>query len=161
MTSVIKIEKDEIIYFKAFLLSRTDVLIQETKSSHESFRVKKNDATIIGYTSGSIVINNDEVKPMINEILYSIREHKLNFDIMIGSDEAGKGEWLGPLVIAAVALNPKQVLFLQGEGVKDSKLLKSNNLASLSNLIKSNSIDYQIIPIYPCSCFPTLMWLQI
>ena len=149
MTSVVKIEKDEIIYFKAYLSSRNDILIQETKNPHEAFRAKYNDSTIIGYTSGNIVINNDKIKPIINDILFSIRGHKLNFDIMIGSDEAGKGEWLGPLVIAAVALNPKQVLFLQGEGVRDSKLLKSNNLLSLSNLIKSNSIDYQIISIHP------------
>ena len=113
------------------------------------FRAKINNFTIVGYDTGNIVINSDELKPLVNEILYEMRKHKLNFDISIGSDETGKGEWLGPLTIAAVALNPSQLLYLQGEGVKDSKELNISNIDKLSNIIKNNSIDYSIIPIYP------------
>jgi len=149
VTSVVKIEQDEIIYFKAFLSSRSDVTLLDKKSDYESFRVKINNYTIVGYDTGNIVINSDELKPIINEILYEIRKHKLNFDIAIGSDETGKGEWLGPLTIAAVALNPSQILYLQGEGVKDSKELNYNNIETLSKTIKNNSINYHVISIYP------------
>lgn len=149
MTSVVKIEKDEVIYFKAFLSSRNDVHILETTNPHEAFRAKINDSTIVGYTSGSVVINNDKIKPIIDDILYDIRKHKLNYDIIIGSDEAGKGEWLGPLVVAAVALTPKQVLYLQGKGVRDSKLIKTNVIKSLSTVIKAYSVNYKIVSIYP------------
>ena len=149
MTSVVKIKKDEVIYFKAFLSSRNDVSLQEIKSPHESFRGKSNGNTIVGYTSGNIVINSDELKPIVNEVLFEIRKHKLDFNFVIGSDETGKGEWLGPLTIAAVALDPDQVLYLQSEGVKDSKELSADRILLLSNLIKKNSVGYEIKSIYP------------
>lgn len=149
MTSVLKIGKDEVIYFKAYLSSRSDVVQLDLTTTDEAFRVKIGNYSLVGYNTGSIVYNSESLKGIIVEILYQIREHKLNFDIMIGSDEAGKGEWLGPLVVSAVALNPKQVISLQAEGVRDSKLIKSQNLISLSELIKSNSLGYQVISIYP------------
>lgn len=149
MTSVFKIGRDEVIYFKAYLSSRSDVVFLDPTTTHEAFRAKIGNYSLVGYNTGSIVYNSESLKNMIVEILCQVREHGLNFDIMIGSDEAGKGEWLGPLVIAAVALNPKQVISLQAEGVRDSKLIKSQNLKSLSELIKSNSLGYQVISIYP------------
>jgi len=149
LTSVLKIGKDEVIYFKAYLSSRSDVVQLDLTTTDEAFRVKIGNYSLVGYNTGSIVYNSESLKGIIVEILYQIREHKLNFDIMIGSDEAGKGEWLGPLVVSAVALNPKQVISLQAEGVRDSKLIKSQNLISLSELIKSNSLGYQVISIYP------------
>ena len=39
-----------------------------------------------------------------------------------GIDEAGRGPWAGPVVIAAVILNPDRI----PEGLKDSKLLTAN-----------------------------------
>jgi len=138
VTSVVKIEKGEVIYFKAFLLSRSDVVLQEVKSQYESFRAKSNGYTIVGYTSGNIVINSDELKPMINDILYEIRKHKLNFDMVIGSDEAGKGEWLGPMVVAAVAANQEQIYELQAHGVMDSKELSLTRIRKLASVIRDH-----------------------
>jgi ribonuclease HII len=39
-----------------------------------------------------------------------------------GIDEAGRGPWAGPVVVAAVILNPDRI----PEGLKDSKLLTAN-----------------------------------
>lgn len=149
MTSTVKIKNDEIIYFKAFLSSKKDVKLLETKSQYEAFRAKVRGGLIIGYTSGSIVINKEDILSLVNEILIDIRRHKLDFDVVIGSDEAGKGEWLGPLTIAAVALTPNQVLNFQSEGVRDSKLLKTEKIIELSNYIKENSVAFHITSISP------------
>jgi len=71
------------------------------------------------------------------------------FDVIIGSDEAGKGEWLGPMTIAAVAINPQQSYFLINQGVMDSKELNVKTIMRLTDIIKANCLVYHIITITP------------
>jgi len=71
------------------------------------------------------------------------------FDVIIGSDEAGKGEWLGPMTIAAVAINPQQSYFLINQGVMDSKELNVETIMRLTDIIKANCLVYHIITITP------------
>jgi ribonuclease HIII len=54
----------------------------------------------------------------------------------IGMDESGKGDWFGPLVVAAVALEPRQAAALQQMGVRDSKLVEAAALPKLAALIE-------------------------
>ncbi len=55
--------------------------------------------------------------------------------MICGVDEAGKGPVLGPLVVAAVAVdNAKDI---QDLGIKDSKQLTPEKRKELSNLIKN------------------------
>ena len=70
-------------------------------------------------------------------------------EIIIGSDEAGKGEWLGPLCVAAVALTEKQSAYLATQGVMDSKELKRNRILELAGIIKNNCVFHYIVTITP------------
>lgn len=54
----------------------------------------------------------------------------------IGSDEAGKGDLFGPLVIAAVYVNKETKENLMKIGVKDSKKLSDNQINNLADEIK-------------------------
>ncbi len=54
----------------------------------------------------------------------------------IGSDEAGKGDFFGPLVIAAVYVNKQTKESLKKIGVKDSKKLSDNQINNLADEIK-------------------------
>lgn len=54
----------------------------------------------------------------------------------IGTDESGKGDVFGPLVVAAVAVNPPIVAALEKAGVKDCKQLKDNKVAALASEIR-------------------------
>jgi len=54
----------------------------------------------------------------------------------IGMDESGKGDWFGPLVVAAVALTPTQALALRQAGVRDSKELDAATLPKLAATIE-------------------------
>ncbi len=54
----------------------------------------------------------------------------------IGSDEAGKGDYFGPLVIAGVLVDNTIVKSLEELGVKDSKRLSDNSVKELANKIK-------------------------
>ena len=54
----------------------------------------------------------------------------------IGTDESGKGDVFGPLVIAAVAVNPESVRELTAIGVKDCKQLSDKKVSELAMKIR-------------------------
>jgi len=54
----------------------------------------------------------------------------------IGSDEAGKGDYFGPLVVAAVLVDNATVKSLEDLGAKDSKRLSDKSVTELASRIK-------------------------
>jgi len=72
---------------------------------------------------------------------------------LIGSDEAGKGEWLGPMTIAAVALTPQQSLYLVTQGVMDSKKLRLETILQLAGIIKGSN-NYSRRGAHRCGANP-------
>jgi len=66
----------------------------------------------------------------------------------IGTDESGKGDYFGPLVVAGVIVNNATSVQLKKIGVKDSKLLSDDIIKKLSPKIKfivDNKFDIIII----------------
>jgi ribonuclease HIII len=57
-------------------------------------------------------------------------------EAQIGMDESGKGDWFGPLVVAAVYLEPAQAAALRRAGVRDSKELDAEGLARAAAAIE-------------------------
>lgn len=55
----------------------------------------------------------------------------------VGMDESGKGDWFGPLVVAAVYLQPAQAAALRRAGVRDSKTIVSEDMTKVANAIES------------------------
>lgn len=74
---------------------------------------------------------------MISELLPKISVETTKA-MVIGSDEAGKGEWLGPIVVAAVAVSREQTYELQGEGVMNSKELSLTRIKELASFIRNH-----------------------
>jgi ribonuclease HIII len=72
------------------------------------------------------------------------------FTDYIGTDESGKGDYFGPLVVAAVYINPQTKMELEKIGVKDSKLFSDNNIkvleTSIKKIIGDNFVIIQINP---------------
>lgn len=54
---------------------------------------------------------------------------------VIGVDESGKGDYFGPLVVAAVHVDPERQESLAGLGIADSKTLTDTTVAYLADLI--------------------------
>lgn len=54
----------------------------------------------------------------------------------VGSDETGKGDYFGPLVVAAVRIEPEQAEGLSAEGVTDSKKVTDKSALRLGALIR-------------------------
>lgn len=68
----------------------------------------------------------------------------------IGTDESGKGDYFGPLVIAGVYLTPEAGNYLRSLGVRDSKELSDLQIQQLSADIKKvNEIIYDVVLISP------------
>ncbi|MEM1553843.1 MAG: hypothetical protein QXJ72_03015 [Thermoproteota archaeon] len=117
-------------------------------SRYEVLRGVVRNKTIIVYQSGSVVYDKSlkEVKNAIEEVLY---EYYKEAGTIIGSDEAGKGEALGPLTVAAVALNPRQAAHLQSIGVMDSKLIPDSRIFKLAKEVRKKSLAHSVLRITP------------
>ena len=66
----------------------------------------------------------------------------------IGTDESGKGDFFGPLVVAAVMVDENSVQVLQKAGVKDCKTVDDKNINKLAALIKNNCA-FSVVTINP------------
>jgi ribonuclease HIII len=66
----------------------------------------------------------------------------------IGSDEAGKGDYFGPLVVAAVLMDRQSADELSGLGVKDSKRLSESSIARLSATIRTRCV-HSVVAVGP------------
>jgi ribonuclease HIII len=66
----------------------------------------------------------------------------------IGTDESGKGDYFGPLVIAGVFLEDKQQSVLRELGVKDCKGLSDNRVRELAETLQQG-YTHSIVAIGP------------
>lgn len=57
-------------------------------------------------------------------------------DLWIGTDESGKGDFFGPLVVVGVLIDKKDEEYLMSKGVKDSKVLSDSVNKSLAIIIR-------------------------
>jgi len=136
----VKVKPKEVSKFKIILAKNENVQFVERKSQYEEFRAKFKGFPIIGYTTGKIVyLDEPETKKLVVNSIGALAKEKVT-DIVVGSDEAGKGEWLGPLVASAVALDHLQAVALQASGVMDSKELSTDRIRELAKSIKEISL---------------------
>jgi ribonuclease HIII len=68
----------------------------------------------------------------------------------IGTDESGKGDYFGPLVVAGVYLNPDTGKLLRSISIRDSKELSDYQIVQIASEIRKNSkVIFDIILISP------------
>ncbi len=134
--AVVKIEPEKLREAKNRLLRSNYVSEIATTSQYEHFRLRCEKGTIVAYTSGKIVASGKTCEALLQNMIQELDFGESGHDFIIGSDEAGKGEWLGPLVVAAVGLTPKQSTKLRAVGVMDSKSLSADRITSLSSEIE-------------------------
>jgi len=68
---------------------------------------------------------------------------------VVGVDDAGRGAVIGPLVIAGVLVNERDLPRLEELGVKDSKLLSPRRREQLAEEIKKLVLKYHVIELAP------------
>lgn len=130
-------------------LERLGATFFQPRSGYELFRARLDDDIFIGYTSGRVVYTDSPSARQNVRIILSHLMERPRFPLTIGSDEAGKGEWLGPMTVSAVALTPEQAITLQSLGVRDSKNLSSFQIRRLANVIRRGSEASHTVLISP------------
>lgn len=64
----------------------------------------------------------------------------------IGTDESGKGDFFGPLVIAGVMVDEQAAKIFSDAGIKDSKKITDKKILTLAPLIQQHSV-YSVVAI--------------
>lgn len=146
---MIKIKPEQLEQIEQLILKNQHATSENKKGVYESFRINFAGESIIAYTSGKIVSNGPRAEAIVQTSVLSLDSLTTDVDIIIGSDEAGKGEWLGPLVIAAVALTPSQSKLLQSYGVMDSKDIPIEHMGDLAHEIESHCTSMKTLMITP------------
>jgi len=147
-TTVIKVEPDLLPTLREQLMRESGVVARRTTNPYEFFRVSCGAGVIVAYTSGKIVISNDSTADVVRRVL-SMVSRRDKHGLTVGSDEAGKGEWLGPMVVGAVALTPDQAQSLRGWGIMDSKELRPEKIRGLAQRVRTGSLAHETVLISP------------
>ena len=109
-------------------------------NEHEILRIKDKNIFFILYKSHKLVYKESED---MARLLRSILTQDQEYEYVIGTDETGKGEWYGPLVIEGVALMPDQTKYLREIGIRDSKTLSQKKIDELGNYLRSSDVKRQ------------------
>ena len=136
------------------------------KIPYSCWRARKDKTTATAYESGKLSIQGKGTEELVQlviepEILKEARfgyetilaqqEHPEMFQPHAGIDESGKGDYFGPLVIAAVFVDSASATSLLEIGVQDSKTIKSEKkIYFLANKIKMITKDsFSLVTIGP------------
>lgn len=136
MQSTYVFESNSIKKSKAELLSFDASLVQVQNMSM-AWQLRSDKGTISAYSSGKIVVQSSDKKwaEKVNDLLcVSSADAKSSGDFFshIGVDEAGKGDYFGPMVVGAVFINSAELNSqLVKFGVRDSKKLTDKRAVEL------------------------------
>ena len=112
------------------------------------FSGAKTDHNVTFYTSGKLVVQGKGTKDFVEFVLepqvlgaatlgYETVLDPTLLDPRIGVDESGKGDFFGPLCVAAVYVNANVLQAWSGQGIRDSKKVSSDaQIAKLAKTIR-------------------------
>jgi ribonuclease HIII len=115
--------------------------------SRFGFKSKVLGVTLIGYTSGKLVVSGKGtesfvrgfIEPNVTKVAGLDADdgdlHPEWFEPHAGLDEAGKGDLFGPIVAATVIADGEAVRLWRKNGVRDSKKISHSNIVKLDRLI--------------------------
>lgn len=128
-----------------------------SKPPHTLLQGKKKGITCTLYESGSLTVQGKEMGPFIEfylepeilkEFRYSHPAALLDYTSRIGMDEAGKGDFFGPLCIAALFADEAQIKKLSELRVKDSKSFSDAAVLKIAQEIRKE-FAYTVIRLFP------------
>jgi len=128
-----------------------------TTPPHTLFSARKPGVSCTFYQSGKFTVQGKDKDDFI--IFYLEPEILQNFDYSnpksaidqtarIGCDEAGKGDFFGPLCCASFYYDPAQTDFLLSLKVNDSKTINDTKIASIAAKLKKHC-QFEVVTIFP------------
>lgn len=123
---------------------------------HARFSVRTNGTVLTCYESGKVVVQGNGAQMLAarflgNEDAVPVVEEALPEDIVatrLGSDEVGKGDYFGPLIIVAAYVDPVHLPEMRQLGVTDSKKLGDDRIRRLAGML-SEFIDHVVLTLEP------------
>ena len=114
------------------------------------FGAKGESVSVVLYTSGKLVVQGkgaSDFRLHRLQELTGLPEPRLKV-ATIGCDGAGKGDYFGPIVAAAVAMTPEEEQFLDEIPLCDSKTLSDRQIAGAAEHLR-NVVPHEVIVIGP------------
>jgi ribonuclease HIII len=135
---------------------------------HAQYRARREGTTVVSYRSGKLVVQGKGTQDFVQFLLEPevtgearmgyesvelLRQRPEMFEPHAGIDESGKGDYFGPLVVAAVYVDRATAGRLLEAGVADSKKIGSDRkIASLAGTVRSTVGDgHSIVAIGPAA----------
>ena len=121
------------------------------------FSAKKKNLTVVLYQSGALLVQGKAKDEFIEfylepEILqsftYTNPEMNVSMVARIGSDEAGKGDFFGPLCVASLYADEPGIKKLISLNVRDSKKMSDKSVLDMADKIKGN-FQLSLLRIFP------------
>lgn len=120
--------------------------------AHALWAARLEHVRAVYYASGKLVLQGRDSAAAAEEYLGGVPRPAAavrTFAVpSVGSDEAGKGDFLGPLVVAAAFVKPGQGALLAEYGVRDSKSMGDREAASVAALVKQ-TVPWAVVSIPP------------
>lgn len=139
------------------LLQEKEIEISECRDIPHGtqYRLKRGDdtATLNLYCTGKTLVQGkaSSLKSLLEECFTQGSGAKLDSTPRVGTDEAGKGDYFGPLVVAGVRVMGEEVAeALQRLGVRDSKSFSTARVRALSTEIQ-RALDQENVAVL---CLP-------
>lgn len=137
MNKVIKLSSEDIkSVLQRFLVKGWN--LQESKNPHVLWSLHGNDLVVMAYSSGKVMIQGRDSSTewrIVNQILESDESQASNVP-HVGVDEAGKGDFFGPLVTASAYVDNNIYPKLISLGITDSKKISDKKIEKIFNEIK-------------------------
>lgn len=115
-------------------------------NKYELLRIEDGNVKIIVYKTGKVVYNDT---PESTAIIDKILQTEEVYTYVLGSDEVGKGEWYGPLVVCCVAMAPAWIKKYRKLGIRDSKTLPKHKIIELAEMMKKDVIVKRFVVLEP------------
>ncbi len=143
---------------KELKLKLSDAGYNMSVAQNAMWKASKNGITATCYASLKILVQGKNCDSFVEQYFgKSSEQTKLNlpdsnfshdFSCWIGTDESGKGDYIGPLVTAGVMVKKEQSEYLAGLNIKDSKKLTDKFMLEVAPKIKQNCV-FSVVTINP------------
>jgi ribonuclease HIII len=117
------------------------------EQQHARFSARGPGANVVLYNSGKLVVQGKGALDFAatylggEAIAAPTDARDVVDEPIIGTDESGKGDYFGPLVVAAVLLRPEDVEVLRTLGVRDSKTVSDKAALEIAEVITTGYGD--------------------
>lgn len=157
---VIQLSKKQIRKLAGFLQDRG---FERESLPGTLFVGRKESSSVIAYESGEVLIQDEEANELLNAIVRNVvlvddtdqdafpaSRYQFHVDPSldkgyIGTDESGKGDYFGPLVVGGVRVTRSDQLFLQDLNIRDSKEMGDDAILDAAGKLKARCIHYVVV----------------